>query len=85
MVPDIPSVTSPWGVNNQIIQHGVTGYLPNSKQEWFKYLTKLIRDESIREKMGKVTRKIALIKYSIKKLPSDFDNIIKSIGIDYIL
>lgn len=65
MALGIPSVISPVGVNNQIIQNGENGYLVGDLQEWKEALTRLLEDESLRMQIGKAGRKTIEDKYSV--------------------
>jgi glycosyltransferase involved in cell wall biosynthesis len=58
------AVASPVGVNSEIIQHGVSGYLANDAEEWRIYLTQLIEDGQQRRKMGQQARQQIKEKYS---------------------
>ena len=56
----IPAIASPVGVNVQIIEEGMNGYLCDKEECWYQALKKLIRDASLRENMGlKGQKKIA--------------------------
>ncbi len=65
MAMDIPCIASPVGVNCEIIQHGVNGFLADSPQEWKFYLTQLIADGNLRNQMGKAGRKTVIQRYSV--------------------
>lgn len=56
MALGIPSVMSPVGVNCEIIDDGVNGYLANSKSEWVEKLSMLIESEALRHKLGEQGR-----------------------------
>jgi glycosyltransferase involved in cell wall biosynthesis len=60
-----PVLASPVGINNQIVLHGETGYLCETENDWIKYFSKLIEDETARKKMGKRGRELMLEKYSL--------------------
>jgi glycosyltransferase involved in cell wall biosynthesis len=62
---NIPAVASSVGVNTTIIEHGVNGFLTNDVHDWYRYLKKLIEDESLRRKIGKQGRKTVIERYSI--------------------
>jgi glycosyltransferase involved in cell wall biosynthesis len=65
MALKIPAVVSPVGVNPAIIDHGVSGYLAGTDEEWFDYLTKLIIDSTLRTNMGIAGRKKVVEFYSV--------------------
>ena len=61
-----PAVMSPVGVNPEIIQHGVNGFLANTTEEWFTCLSKLIDSSELRHKIGAEGRKTIEERYSVK-------------------
>jgi glycosyltransferase involved in cell wall biosynthesis len=52
----IPAVCSPVGVNREIIEHNVNGYLAGTPEDWHKILTKLIADPQERARTGRAGR-----------------------------
>jgi glycosyltransferase involved in cell wall biosynthesis len=48
----IPAIASPVGVNKQIIENEVTGFLVNTPAEWKQALHALITDMQLRQRMG---------------------------------
>ncbi len=71
----IPAVASPIGVNKNIIDEGINGYLCNSKEEWLKALTDLIEDAALRSQMGKDGREKVITNYSIQSQTASFLNL----------
>src|SRR5690606_28051456 len=67
-----PCVASPVGVNSEIIEHGVNGFLAESSEEWFIHLENLVRDESLRLQMGQAGRKKIIDHYSVVSNTSTF-------------
>ncbi|GIV36631.1 MAG: glycosyl transferase [Cyclobacteriaceae bacterium] len=65
MAMQIPCIASPVGVNSEIIQHGVNGFLAHSPPEWKFYLTQLIADGNLRNQLGKAGRKTVINRYSV--------------------
>lgn len=63
----IPAVASPVGVNNKIIQNGVTGFLCSSGSDWLDALRKLCTDAGLRNSMGAAGRQFIEENYSLKK------------------
>jgi glycosyltransferase involved in cell wall biosynthesis len=57
MAVGIPAVASPIGAPEYIITHGETGYLASSLDQWEFYLSKLIEDRSLRERIGAAARR----------------------------
>lgn len=56
MAAGIPSVATPIGINSQIIEDGVTGFLADSPKEWEEKLYLLATDPLLRQTMGKAAR-----------------------------
>lgn len=64
MSTGLPVVASPVGVNREIVQHGVNGFLASSQDEWIKYLIQLCDDQALCRKMGTAGREVIMKKYS---------------------
>lgn len=65
MALQIPTIASPVGVNNAIINHGVNGFLASSSAEWKGYLKLLIGERDLRTKVGKKGREQVIDHYSV--------------------
>lgn len=61
----IPVVASPIGINSQIVDENINGFLCNSSEEWITALEKLLRDATLRTNMGLNGRKKIEEKYSV--------------------
>jgi glycosyltransferase involved in cell wall biosynthesis len=72
MALEIPCVASPVGVNTRIIEHGNTGLLAATPNEWNSCLTALITDNQLRTKIGKAGRKKVKQYYSVTSNASLF-------------
>jgi len=56
MAAGIPTVTSPVGVNSDIIRDGSNGFLCATEDEWVERMLALIRDVRLRERLGRAGR-----------------------------
>jgi len=65
MAAGLPVVSSPAGVNGEIVEHGVTGFLAESPEEWQLAMDKLVRDPDLRETMGEAGRRQVIERYSV--------------------
>ncbi len=65
MALEIPTLMSPVGVNTDIIQHGVNGFLPATEDDWVNIISELINDKQKRIQIGKAGRKTIEEKYSV--------------------
>lgn len=74
MALEIPAVMSPVGVNTEIIQDGINGFLADREDEWVKKISLLIEDDSLRQKIGKEARKTVIQKYSFDSQKENYLN-----------
>ena len=74
MALGIPSVMSPVGVNNDIIEHGINGFLPKDDTEWLAILSKLIESKDLRDKIGAQGRQTVIDQYSFNSLKQTYLN-----------
>jgi glycosyltransferase involved in cell wall biosynthesis len=65
MAMELPVVTSPVGVNTEIIDHGANGYLARSDDEWFERLSALIESAQLRQEFGCAARETVVAHYSV--------------------
>lgn len=65
MALEIPPVVSPVGVNAEIVQDGVNGFLANTENEWVEKISLLIESSELRRKIGDVARRTVMGKYSV--------------------
>ena len=72
MAMGIPAVVSPVGVNKEIIDHGINGFLCSTEGEWLACLKSLINDPALREKVGRLGRKKVIDHYSVLSNTSNF-------------
>jgi glycosyltransferase involved in cell wall biosynthesis len=66
MALEIPTVMSPVGVNTEIIDDGVNGFLADDEEEWFDKLCRLIESESLRGELGSKSRQTVESRYSVR-------------------
>jgi hypothetical protein len=56
MACGLPVVASPVGINCQIVEHGVNGFLADTPAQWEQALQTLLADTSLRQRMGQAGR-----------------------------
>lgn len=66
MALEIPTIMSPVGVNSDIIQDGVNGFLASSTEDWVEKMSLLIEDELLRKKIGKAGRETVKKDFSVE-------------------
>lgn len=52
----IPTVASNVGPYKDFVEHGVTGFLVDKPGDWMEYITLLVKDTDLRERMGENAR-----------------------------
>lgn len=66
MACGLPVVASPVGVNREIVEHGVNGFLAETNEEWQSAIETLLADEGLRHRMGAAGRKKVEEHYSLQ-------------------
>ena len=74
-----PAVLSNVGMNKDIINHGVNGFLPVGHNEWVDVLSKLVEDKTLRKKVGDEGRKTVINKYSIEVVKNSYLKLYRSL------
>jgi hypothetical protein len=65
MACGLPVIASPVGVNSQIVEHGISGFLAEGQSEWAAALARLLADPSLRHSMGRAGRDRVVAQYSL--------------------
>jgi glycosyltransferase involved in cell wall biosynthesis len=76
----IPTVMSPVGVNEDIIEHEKNGFLANSEEEWISILSKLIDNEQLRSTIGDEGRKTIIDKYSVDAWKDEYVKLFRKLS-----
>ncbi|NBE06491.1 glycosyltransferase [Rhodobacter sp. CCP-1] len=66
MASGVPVIASPVGVNTDIVEHGVNGFLAGTDAEWQEALVRLLRDPALRARMGQAGRQRVEERYSLQ-------------------
>lgn len=66
MAASLPVISSPTGVNKEIVEHGVNGFLAAGQQEWLTAIRELAENDTLRNSMGKAGRKRCLNNFSLQ-------------------
>lgn len=65
MACGLPVVASPIGVNADIVEHGVNGFLAETEAEWHAAISALLRDPDLRRRMGAAGRRTVEAHYAL--------------------
>jgi glycosyltransferase involved in cell wall biosynthesis len=66
MAGGLPVVASPVGVNRQIVEHNINGYLAHSTEDWLNAFRMLKQDVHKRHEMGQAGRHKAEKMYNLQ-------------------
>jgi len=78
----IPVVMSAVGVNKQIVNHGMNGFLATTNSEWVECISKLIASQNLRNEMGNEGRKTVCNHYSKEVWQENLLNIFDTLTIN---
>ncbi|MBN2382312.1 glycosyltransferase family 4 protein [bacterium] len=73
----LPTVSSPIGVNRDIIEPGLDGLLASTEEEWSQGLNRLLENGEQAVRMGLLARQKVVERYSVRNLFPILDRIIK--------
>lgn len=73
----IPAVVSPIGVNSEIVDDGINGFLCDTKNDWKKRLEELLLNSELRTNFGTAARQKIIEKYSVSATENMFIDIFK--------
>jgi len=82
MAVGIPAVCSAVGVNKEIVQDGVNGYLAETEEEWITKLESLLDDRELGLRLGATGRATVEEKYSVKVQAPRLLEIMNSVIVD---
>jgi glycosyltransferase involved in cell wall biosynthesis len=80
MAAGLPTIGSPVGVNAEIIDEPLTGFLPRTDEQWRQALTALILDGTRRRQMGKAGRERCVAHYSLDGWLPSLDHLLRSVA-----
>jgi glycosyltransferase involved in cell wall biosynthesis len=65
MAAGLPVVANPVGVHRQMVQHGQTGYLAHSPEQWLEAVGRLARHPALRARLGRAGRQRVEEEYAV--------------------
>lgn len=77
MACGLPVVASPVGVNSEIVDNAINGYLASTTDEWVRALESLMADSELRRLMGAAGRKRVEEKYCLAVTAPRFVELLK--------
>ena len=64
MACGVPVLTSPMGIGDQVVEHGCTGMIARTPEEWVSALVRLANDPALRRELAARARERAVATYS---------------------
>ncbi len=80
MACGLPVVASGVGVNPEIVQQGVNGFVANSDEEWVSALRTLLGDQSLRSQMGQAGRQRVERDYCVQQTGPRMVKLLQSVS-----
>ncbi len=77
MALGIATVMTGVGMNKEVIQDGVNGFLANSSEEWEEKLSRLIQDADLRKRLGAAGKETIYERYTIQSRLSQFERLLR--------
>ena len=72
MALGIPALVSPVGMNTEVVQHGLNGFVCATPVEWEASLRQLLADASLRQHLGQAARATIEQRYSVRANTPNF-------------
>jgi glycosyltransferase involved in cell wall biosynthesis len=79
MAAGLPTLASPVGVNSELTEHGITGFLADTQREWFEALRILITSPDLRTRMGAAGRNRCVRDYSVRAWLPKLDELFRMV------
>ena len=79
MACGLPVVASPVGVNKEIVEHGINGFLAETDEEWVQAISTLKDNPELRKRMGEAGRHKVEEKYSLQVTAPRLIKLIRSL------
>lgn len=79
MAAGVPAVAAPVGINREIIDDGVNGFLAGSEDAWASRLEQLVGDPELRERLGRRGRQTVEAQYSLTRYRERLSDFLESL------
>jgi glycosyltransferase involved in cell wall biosynthesis len=81
MAAGLPVVANPVGVQTQMVQHGVTGFVAETAQEWADAIARLAGDPALRRRLGQAGRNLLEKEYSVAAGAARWQHVLNQLAI----
>ena len=72
MALGMPALVSPVGMNTEVVESGVNGFVCNSPSEWHAAIRRLLTDADLRARQGAAARRTIVARYSVVSNEANF-------------
>ena len=76
----LPVVSSPVGMNTEVVTHGVNGYLASGEEEWYHSLKLLLQSAELRRGMGAIGYSTFRERFGREKCAAQWMNVFRDVG-----
>ncbi len=76
----IPAVCSAVGMAEEIVDHGQTGFLARSEDEWYAALETLVSNQRTRARVGAAGRDLVASEFSLERWAPCFFELLQSVA-----
>lgn len=80
MACGLPVVASPVGINREIVEHGVNGFLAETPEQWQHALKTLLADVNLRQRMGQAGRQKVEQQYCLQVTAPSLSRLLLTYG-----
>ncbi len=79
MAMGIPTICAAVGTNREVIEHGKNGFLAATEAEWLDFLTALVDDVTLRQRLGAAGRQTIEQRYSMQQCANQLAKVIRQV------
>jgi glycosyltransferase involved in cell wall biosynthesis len=79
MAAGLPVIASPVGANAELVQEGITGYLPKTPEDWPATIAALAKDAALRAHLGAAGRELAVTRYTLERAADDWVRVLSAL------
>ncbi len=80
MAAGVPAVASAVGANNDIIDHGVNGFLVRTQDDWVNSISVLLKNPTLRHDFGERGRELVEKKYSLDRFAERYISLLREVA-----
>jgi glycosyltransferase involved in cell wall biosynthesis len=73
---DVPTIASPTGPFTRAMEHGVSGFLATTADDWYHYLSTLVGDQALRARIGSAAFLRAMASYGPLQRAAQFGRVL---------